>query len=99
MTKEELNTRVQWQSYVSLEIIKPKGKLFYKGNTLCKVQEMRNDRELAPNHTMCSEKSADVDLCNFLAYNLFLHYIQLQVKCTETSSHNSWVSQAGSVAV
>lgn len=97
-TKEELNTRMQWQSYVSLEIIKSKGKLFYKGNTLCKVQEMRNDNELAPNHTTHLEKSADVDLCNFLAFNLFLHYVQLEVKYAETPSHSSWVQQAGSKA-
>jgi len=89
MTKEELNTRVQRQSYVSLEIIKPEGKLFYTEDTLCKVQETRNDRELAPNHTIHSEKSADVDLCSFLACNLFLHYVQLEVKCAEIPSHGS----------
>lgn len=94
MTKEELNTRVQWQSYVSLEIIKPKGKLFYKGNTLCKVQEMRNDRELAPNHTTRLEKSAHVDLCDFSSISLFLHYMQLKVKCTEIPSQSFWFNQA-----
>lgn len=89
LTKGELNSRVQSQSYVSLGIIKPKGKSVCKGNTLCKVQEMRNDRELAPNHTRSLEKSADVALCIFLACNLSVHYVQLEVKCTETPSHSS----------